>query len=69
MRWLGFVVFGYFFHELVSNLQKILGDLASRSVLKEKDRKLQNLTKMKVFLKLNSLVQILCKSAYKQESF
>ena len=40
-----------------------------RCFLKEKDQKQLNLTKMKVFLKPNCLVQISCKSDYKQESY
>ena len=34
-----------------------------------KDKKQLNLTKMKVFLKPNCLVQISCKSDYKQASY
>ena len=37
--------------------------------LKEKDQKQLNLTKIKIFLKPICLVQILCKSDYKQESY
>ena len=37
--------------------------------LKEKDQKQLTVTRMKVFLKPNCLVQISCKSDYKQESY
>ena len=38
-------------------------------ILKEKDWKQLNLTKVNLFLKPNCLVQIPCKSDYKQESY